>query len=565
MGAVESVPRHECGGWQLRQGLRGTGIRWWAAGASTERSRAGLLVAAGGGRGGVGSDIDLEQARVNGIPILTLLTVLPVLGALIALFSGRHARAVAVATTVAGLALAMDVWTHLPTDGSIGLVEHVAWVPSLGIEYHLGVDGLGALMLVLSALVTLMSIDAAHRVHQKPGLYFSLVLLLEAALFGTFTALNFYHWFLYWELSLMPAFFLIKLWGGSKRGPAATQFFVYTMAGSVGLLLAFLAVFLATGSMDFTHLSLLASTGELEQAVTAHLGPVMIWLAVGVLAGFAVKVPLMPFHTWLPAAYSEARSPVTMLLTGTMSKMGVYGLLRIALPVFGHEIARMRAPLLVLAVVTVVMGAWAAAAQKDLKRVFAYSSVNHLGYCQLAIFALAIPATGAAMQASQAAALNGVILQMFNHGITAAALFWFIAMIQQRSDGMRGIDDFGGLRKPAPVFAGLMGFALFSSLGLPGLNGFVGEFLIFRGVFPLAWVAATVSVLGLLVTAAVILTVIQKVFTGPVPERWATFPDLHRGEILAVAPVLGFMVLIRLAPQLIVDSVNPTVMNLLAH
>jgi NADH-quinone oxidoreductase subunit M len=253
-----------------------------------------------------------------------------------------------------------------------------------------------------------------------------------------------------------------------------------------------------------------------------------------------------------------------MLLTGAMSKMGVYGLLRIALPIFGPQIAAMRTPLLVLATATVVMGAWAAAAQKDLKRVFAYSSVNHLGYCLLGIFALAVPA-GAASQASQAAALNGVILQMFNHGLTAAALFWFIAMIQMRSGGLRGIDDFGGLRKPAPVFAGLMGFALFSSLGLPGLNGFVGEFLIFRGVFPLAWVAGTVSVLGLLVTAAVILTVIQKVFAGPVPERWAEFPDLHASERLALAPVIGLMLLLGLVPQLIVDTINPTVTNLLAH
>ena len=230
--------------------------------------------------------------------------------------------------------------------------------------------------------------------------------------------------------------------------------------------------------------------------VTANLGPVMLWLAIGVLAGFAVKVPMIPFHTWLPAAYAEAPSPVTMLLTGAMSKMGVYGLLRIAIPIFGPQIAQIRTPLLVLAVATVVMGAWAAAAQKDLKRVFAYSSVNHLGYCLLGIFALAVPASGAAALASQAAALNGVILQMFNHGITAAALFWFIAMLQQRTGGHRGIDQFGGLRKPAPVLAGLMGIALFSSLGLPGLNGFVGEFLIFRGVFSLAWVAATVSVLG---------------------------------------------------------------------
>jgi NADH-quinone oxidoreductase subunit M len=502
---------------------------------------------------------------MNGIPILTLLTALPVVGAVIALFAGKSARLVAILASVASLALSLVVWAHLPADGSMGFVERVAWVPSLGIEYHLGADGLSALMLVLSAVVALMSIDAAHHVHRQPNLYFAFVLLLESGLFGSFTAQNFFHWFLFWELSLIPAFFLIKLWGGAKRGPAATQFFVYTMAGSVALLLAFLGVLLATGSLDFGHLTLLASTGELEQMVTGHLGPVMPWLAVGVLAGFAVKVPLMPFHTWLPAAYSEAPSPVTMLLTGTMSKMGVYGVLRIALPLFGHEIAQMRTPLLVLAVATVVMGAWAAAAQKDLKRVFAYSSVNHLGYCMLGIFALAVPATSAAMQNSQAAALNGVILQMFNHGITAAALFWFIAMLQERSGGIRGIDDFGGLRKPAPVFAGLMGIALFSSLGLPGLNGFVGEFLVFRGVFPLAWVAATFSVLGLLVTATVILTVIQKVFAGPVPARWAEFPDLHTGERLALAPVIGLMLLIGLLPQLIVDQVNPTVVNLLAH
>ena len=500
-----------------------------------------------------------------GFPILTLLTVLPLAGAVIALFARRHARNVAVVTTLVCLVVSLYIWIHLPGDGSIGLVERAAWAPSLGIEYHLGVDGLGGLMLVLSAIVTLMSVDAAHRVHHMPGLFFGLVLMLEAGLFGSFTALNFFHWFLFWELSLIPAFFLIKLWGGPKRGPAATQFFIYTMAGSVALLLCFLAIFLSTGTMDFGQLTAMARTGALERDVMAHLGPVMLLLAIGVLAGFAVKVPLMPFHTWLPAAYAEAPSPVTMLLTGAMSKMGVYGLLRIALPIFGPQIAQIRTPLLVLAVATVVMGAWAAAVQKDLKRVFAYSSVNHLGYCLLGIFALAIPASGAAAQASQAAALNGVILQMFNHGITAATLFWFLSMIQMRSGGARGIDDFGGLRKPAPVLAGLMGIALFSSLGLPGLNGFVGEFLIFRGVFSLSWISATVSVLGLLVTAAVILTVIQKVFAGPVPEHCAAFPDLHHAERMALAPVIALMFLLGLVPQLVVATINPTVVNLLAH
>jgi NADH-quinone oxidoreductase subunit M len=510
----------------------------------------------------------MERPAMNettGFGILTLLTVLPLAGALLALLIPKHARGIALITALASLAVALIIWLHLPSDGSVGLVERVSWVPSLGIQYHLGVDGLGALMVLLSAVVTLMSVDAAHRVHHQPGLYYALVLALEAGLFGSFTALNFFHWFLFWEMSLIPAFFLIKLWGGPKRGPAATQFFVYTMAGSVALLLSFLAIFLSTGSMDFAALTSMAADGTLAQTVTAHLGAVMPWLAMGVLAGFAVKVPLFPFHTWLPAAYAEAPSPVTMLLTGAMSKMGVYGLLRIAIPLFGPQIAAIRTPLLILAVATVVMGAWAAAAQKDLKRVFAYSSVNHLGYCLLGIFALAVPASGAATQASQAAALNGVILQMFNHGLTAAALFWFLAMIQFRTGGLRGIDDFGGLRKPAPVLAGLMGIALFSSLGLPGLNGFVGEFLIFRGVFPLSWISATVSVLGLLVTAVVILTVIQKVFSGPVPEHYAKFPDLHHSERLALAPVIGLMILLGLVPQLIVDGVNPTVQYLLAH
>jgi NADH-quinone oxidoreductase subunit M len=365
---------------------------------------------------------------------------------------------------------------RLPVNGSIGLIEQHAWAPSLGIEYHLGVDALGALMLVLSAIVTLMSVDAAHRVHHQPGLYFALVLMLEAGLFGSFTALNFFHWFLFWELCLIPAFFLIKLWGGERRGPAATQFFIYTMAGSAALLVAFLAIFVSTNSMDFppdaagldrrTRADGRRAPGANGHALAGHRRS-------GRLRGQGADVSLPHLAA---RGYAEAPSPVTMLLTGAMSKMGVYGLLRIALPLFGHQIAQIRTPLLVLAVATVVMGAWAAAAQKDLKRVFAYLSVNHLGYCLLGIFALAVPAavtgTDTAALASQSAALNGVILQMFNHGITAAALFWFVAMLQQRTGGHRGIDQFGGLRKPAPVLAGLMGIALFSSLGLPGLNNF---------------------------------------------------------------------------------------------
>ena len=500
--------------------------------------------------------------------LLTILTVLPVVGGVIALFTGKQARLVAGFTALATLVLSLVVWSGLGADGGMHFIERADWVPGLGIEYHLGVDALGALMLLLSAIVTLMAVAASKRVATQPGLYFALVLLLESGLIGTFTALNFFHWFLFWELSLIPAFFLIKLWGGEGRGPAATQFFVYTMVGSVALLLAFLGLFIATGSMDFERLTQMAATGELATAISLHLGPVGLWLALGVLLGFAVKTPMMPFHTWLPNTYATAPTAVTMLLTGAMSKMGVYGLLRLAVPIFGAELARVRTPLLWLAVLTVVAGAWAAAVQPDLKRVFAYSSINHLGLCLLAIFAAVIPAAAstneAAQRLSQAAAFDGVILQMFNHGVTAAAIFWFLAMIEERSGGLLGVKDFGGLRKPAPVFCGLMGIALFSSLGLPGLNGFVSEFLIFRGAFPLSWAPATVAVLGLLITAAVILTVIQRVFTGPLSPKWTGFADLTTGERVTVAPVLVLMLVLGLLPQLILGEVNATVVHLIA-
>lgn len=496
--------------------------------------------------------------------ILSLLTALPVFGAILAAFSGKRARGIALAVTGIAFVATLWIWFSVGTSGQMVFVERAIWVPDLGIEYHLGVDGLGALMLVLSAIVTLISVFASRSVSHQPSLYFGLILLLESGLFGTFTALNFFHWFIYWELSLIPAFFLIRLWGGSRRGPAATQFFVYTMVGSVALLLSFLALFVATGGMDFIALAHFASTGELHRLIEAHLGHVELLLACGVLLGFAVKVPLMPFHTWLPDAYSEAPTAITILLTGAMSKMGVYGLLRIALPIFGRELFAMRSELLTLAVLTVVAGAWAAVVQKDLKRIFAYSSINHLGYCLLALFAILLPTAGdPARTLSASAALDGTILQIFNHGLTAGTIFWFLCMMEERSGGTLSLDAFGGLRKRVPVFCGLMGIALFSSLGLPGLNGFVSEFLIFRGVFPLSWQSGTVAVLGLLITAAVILTVLQRVFSGPLSPRWSAMPDLTLTERVAVAPALLLMLILGLAPQIILGVINPTVLHLI--
>ena len=302
------------------------------------------------------------KQRMTSFPILTLLTFVPLAGALVILVLGevpserndRMARWLALGSSIVSLLMTLAVWHGFQSAlGSIQFEERHGWIPSLNIEYHLGVDGLGLLMLLLSAIVVPMAIFASWRIRGKVPLYFALVLLLQAGLFGTFTALNFFHWFIFWELSLIPAFFLIKLWGGPKRGPAATQFFVYTMVGSVALLLSFLGLFLATGTFDFIDLAALARSGQIMPAIASNLSwhgmsgdRIALILFFGALLGFAVKVPLMPFHTWLPTAYAEAPTGTSMLLTGVMSKMGVYGFLRILLPIFAPQMLWMRTPLL---------------------------------------------------------------------------------------------------------------------------------------------------------------------------------------------------------------------------
>ena len=501
---------------------------------------------------------------------LTILTLVPLLGGIVIAGLGAErknlVRGLALATSLVGLGGALCLWLHFdPKSGGLQFVEKFDWVPSLGIQYFLGVDGLGLLMVLLTAIITPLAILASWRLDDRPHVYHALILWLQAGLFGTFTALNFFHWFLFWELGLIPAFFLIKLWGGPKRGPAATQFFIYTMVGSVALLLSFLVIRLATGSFDFIELAGMAKSGVLASKLSAAFGWKNISLIVFFVAflGFAVKVPLVPFHTWLPAAYSEAPSPVTMLLTGVMSKMGVYGFLRILLPIFPDQIRQVLTPLLWLAVATIVLSACAAFAQRDLKRIIAYSSINHLGYCLLALFAATAVATGVNNSDLQkAAALDGALLQMFNHGLTASALFLFVALLERRSGGLRGLDDFGGLRKIIPVFTGLMGISIFSSLGLPGLNGFVGEFLIFKGVFPLAPWAAAISTIGLLVTAIFLLTLIQRVFCGPLNERWAKMPDLTTAERFLVLPSIALMFVLGIWPQFILGAVDATVVKL---
>src|SRR6202011_2565355 len=295
-------------------------------------------------------------------------------------------------------------------------------------------------------------------------------------------------WFLFYEMSLIPAFLLIKIWGGDNRDRAATKFFVYTFLGSVAMLLSFLGIYFAKGTFDFAALAVFGKSGLLT-------GNVALFAFAGIFLGLAVKVPLFPFHPWLPDAYETAPVGVSMVLTGVLSKMGVYGFVRLLLPLFPNEIKILAPWLLGLAVCSTVFASLAAWAQSDLKRMVAYLSINHLGYFLLGFVAVSAATTRPAVEIQ--AALSGVFLQIFNHGITAAALFYFVGLLEERR-GSRGINDFGGLMQRTPLLCGWMSVAMFSSLGLPGLNGFIGEFLIFKGSFAMTASFTAIAVLGLL-------------------------------------------------------------------
>ena len=484
--------------------------------------------------------------------IITVLICIPLVGAA-ALCLGRPSNARAIALTFNALSAfyALLLWQKFdPNAAGLQLIERHSWIPAIGAEYLLGLDGLSLLLVLLTSLVFPFAFFAQRG---RRG-FCALMLLMQSALYGTFTAQNFVLWFLFYEMSLVPAFLLIKIWGGERRDRAATKFFVYTFLGSVAMLLSFLGIYFTRGTFDFAQLASLGKTGLL----TGHLA----WFAfAGIFIGLAVKVPLFPFHTWLPDAYETAPVGVSMVLTGVLSKMGVYGFIRLLLPLFPNELKILAPWLLALAVGSIVFSSLAAWAQKDLKRMVAYLSINHLGYCMLALFAVTANATRPDVDIQ--AGLSGVFMQIFNHGLTAAALFYYVGLLEQRR-GARGLDDFGGLMQRAPLLCGWMSVAMFSSLGLPGLNGFIGEFLIFKGSFPVAAAYTSVAVLGLLFTAIVFLRAMQSLFSGPLAESCAALPDLLLHEKFVVIPVTLLMFVIGLAPQFLFNIFNTTVIQM-AH
>ncbi len=407
-------------------------------------------------------------------------------------------------------------------------------------------DGLSLLLVLLTSIVVPFALLAQP---MSRG-FCALVLFTQAALYGTFTAQNFILWFLFYEMSLIPSFLLIKLWGGANRDRAATKFFVYTFLGSVAMLLAFLGIYFARGTFDFATLAQMGKTGLFRGNG--------IWFAFfGIFLGLAVKVPLFPFHTWLPDAYENAPTGASMILTGLLSKMGVYGFIRLLLPLFPNELRIVGPWLLGLAVCSIVFASLAAWAQRDLKRMVAYLSINHLGYCMLGLFAISTrqplgrqpkrrPRSAASSCKSSATASPPRRFSILSGCSSNAAACAASAISAGSCSGRR-------------LLCGWMSVAMFSSLGLPGLNGFVGEFLIFKGSFALAPVFTAVAVLGLLFTAIVFLRAMQALFSGQLAEGCRNLPDLTRGELIVIVPVSALMLALGLAPQFLLHLFNATV------
>jgi NADH-quinone oxidoreductase subunit M len=499
---------------------------------------------------------------VSGILSITLW--LPVVGALVLLFvPPRQVRTIrTVALLAAVLDLAASVAAGLAFDrahaGTMQLVEQVPWIPSIGVTYHLGVDGLSLPLVILTTLLTALCVIYSWRVEHRPKEYMILFLLLEAGMVGVFLALDFFLFYVFWELSLVPMYFIIGIWGGPRRTYAAIKFFLYTLIGSLAMLLAILLLYFHAAPRTFDILALI------QQKPLAHDLPLALLAWWGFFLSFAIKVPMFPFHTWLPDAHVEAPTAGSVLLAGVLLKLGTYGFVRIALPLFPAAFQHMAWLVAVLAVIGAVYGALVATAQTDLKKLVAYSSVSHMAYVMLAVAAAAAVAGRGALQGAAAIALSGATVEMLAHGVITGALFFLVGVIYDYRAHTRGVGDFGGLWARLPVYSGITIVAMLASFGLPFLMGFVGEFLIFLGTFQIYPALTVVTLVGVVITVAYFLWALYRIFWGPLNPRWTQLPDLDARERWALVPLLGLMVVVGVYPGPLVGLINGAMVNILS-
>jgi NADH-quinone oxidoreductase subunit M len=425
---------------------------------------------------------------------------------------------------------------------AIQFIERHTWFPQVNITYFMGADGLSVPMLFLTALLSFISIIASFGIKVRVKEYFAWFLLLEVGMMGVFCALDFFLFYVFWEIMLVPMYFLIGVWGGPRREYAAIKFFLYTLFGSVFMLVGILALYFTTGTLDMM---------ELISKNSMYAYTFQLWVFAAFFIGFAIKVPVFPFHTWLPDAHVEAPTAVSVILAGILLKMGTYGLLRISFPMFPEAAKYYSIPIAILGMIGIIYGALVSMAQKDLKKLVAYSSVSHMGYCMLGMAALT------------PLGISGCLFQMFSHGVITGALFLLVGVIYDRAH-TREIAAFGGLGAKLPLFTGLFTLFGMASLGLPGMSGFVSEFMVFVGSYNSAlpaWIVV-LSVLGVILTAAYILRMIQKMFLGQFNTTWESLTEINGREIFTIVPLAALTFLIGIYPNSLNIFLNATVENL---
>mgnify|MGYP000901978612 FL=1 len=490
--------------------------------------------------------------------LLTIVTFLPLLGVLAILLTNPPKRGSE--NLVRGIAVVTSVITFLGTllilmrfdSGTPGLqlVDRFDWIPSWGIQYFLGVDGLSILMILLTSFISMLAIASSwNAIKTQVKQFYIFCLLLEMGMLGVFLAQNLFLFYIFWEFTLVPMYFLIGIWGGARRVYASIKFFLYTMAASLLMLLAILYMGITGGTFSLPDLI----AGRAAFAGAQNL------LFLGFFLAFAVKVPIFPFHSWLPDAHTEAPTAGSIILAGVLLKMGTYGLIRFNLPLFPEAAYRYAPYIAVLAIIGIIYGAIVSFAQKDVKKLVAYSSISHLGFVTLGIFSL------------NAAGIQGAILQGVNHGLSTGALFFLVGVLYEQTH-TRDMAAYGGVWKIMPVFSVLSLIVVLSSMGLPGLNGFVGEFTILLGsmgaesLAPRPWIFTAFATTGVILAAVYLLWMFQRVFMGPAETKEVKgLRDMNRGELAIMLSFLLFIFWIGIAPSLYFHLMDSSVSALVSH
>jgi NADH-quinone oxidoreductase subunit M len=513
--------------------------------------------------------------------MLTAVTFLPLVGAILVLVmpSDRAAKTLAIFWSLLPLILATIAWVYMPVlqppyhflynacgtaidsaSATYAWGECVPWISVLNVNYHLGVDGISMPLVWLTALLTTLGVFySASVIEERVKEFFALFLLLELGMIGVFVSLDLFLFYIFFEVGLVPMYFLIGIWGHDEDRPqyAAIKFFLYTLAGSVFMLLAIIALYLYSTPNTFDITLLTTGLNQMPFAKDALISTLAF---LGFFLAFAIKMPLFPFHTWLPDAHTAAPTAGSVLLAGILLKLGGYGFIRILLAIFPGTFNALAIPIGILAVISIVYGSLVAMAQTDFKRLIAYSSVGHMGFVILGI-AAAAALTGEQLANqnyvnSGVTAVNGAVLAMISHGVITGGLFFLVGMLYERTH-TRDLAVFGGFGAKVPIYGALLLLTAFASLGLPGLAGFVGEFLVLRGAYSTLTALAFVAILGVVLTAAYFLwKVIQKVLLGTVSDRWAKLPDLKGFEILTLVPLAVLMIVIGVYPNWILDTIN---------